>query len=301
MLFRCAAGDTNDAQSLGLWKIAVNACYLGLADPAAPWLQGSRVRCFCVMEGSLPFGGFQPLAAFVEDFPDPFLALFHPAVFVNHGVARPLGGVAPADRFPVGREHCVVEGLEHALHLLPHEIQHDPRLGAAAQLNERFENGTVESGVGGDFSFLLFAEEPFAHDLLNGGAGGIPEVFDSIPLGDEAFDPLLECEQTPRGLDDGGGGIVVAALHGRRALAADVRLFLGERVAEEAKGGGFVVWVGRVHGSSEAESRGGWRFFTARSETGPYPLKRDIRRSHVRGCCYGKFDEGCYSRSFVCS
>jgi len=186
------------------------------------------------------------------NFPHAVLCFLHAAVFVDHGVAGPLGGVAPADGFAVGGEDCVVEGLEDALHFLAYPIQDVLGLGAATEFDEGFEDGTVEGGVRGDLAFAAFAEEALADDFLDGGAGGVAQVFERAPFGSECLDFVLECEQALGEFDDSSGGFVVAGLHGTGPFAADALLFFGERVAQQAEGGGDVVLVGlRVHARSD--------------------------------------------------
>ena len=53
----------------------------------------------------------KPFAALVGNLPDAVFALFHTTALADHLVTRPLGGVAPTDRFAVRFEGLVVYGL----------------------------------------------------------------------------------------------------------------------------------------------------------------------------------------------
>jgi hypothetical protein len=73
------------------------------------------VRDDPVVHGVDDFKNCVPSATFplVRDFPDAAWAfVFNAAVFVGHSVARPLGGLVPADGFGVGLVGLVVLGLE---------------------------------------------------------------------------------------------------------------------------------------------------------------------------------------------
>jgi len=130
----------------------------------------------------------------------------------------------------------MIQGFEDVLHLFAHEVEHEFGFTAAAHFHKRLQDEWVESGVRGDLALLLFAEEALAHDLLHGGAGGIPEILQLVPFGNESLHFLLECQEAFGELDDRGRRVVVAALHGLGSLVADALFFLGEGVTEEREG-----------------------------------------------------------------
>ena len=51
----------------------------------------------------------EPLPSLVGNLPNAVLRLLHPAILIDHRVPLPLGGIPPADGFPVRLEDIVVE------------------------------------------------------------------------------------------------------------------------------------------------------------------------------------------------
>lgn len=192
----------------------------------------------------------QPFPTGIGDFPEAPAASFHAPIRIDHGIACPLGGIAPTDGFAVGLEKVVVLGLKHRFHTLTEPVEHLGGFALATHGNQHLEDGPEVVGVGRDLALPGLAKKAFAHDLLHLDGRRIAHGFEFCPFVSEVSNLLPEGGQAFGEIDDGLSGVVVPYLHGMGALLVYAVDFGLQGLAEQVQGGGDIITVGGVR----------WRF-----------------------------------------